>query len=69
MAMKSKITDINDWLGLRLMCMRVVIRLLKDCHGNEIEVRRMNDWLNYRLMCLRVVTWFLKDFHDNEIEV
>ena len=42
----------NDWFGLRLMCMRVVIRLLKDCHGNEIEVRRMNDWLIYRLMCL-----------------
>ena len=55
----------NDWLGIRLMYLRVVTWLLKDCHGNEIEVTDMNDWLGIRLMCLRVVAWLLKDCHGN----
>jgi hypothetical protein len=55
----------NDWLGIRLMSLRVVTWLLKDCHGNEIEVTDMNDWLGIRLMYLRVVTWLLKDCHGN----
>ena len=46
----------NDWLGIRHMCLRVVILLLKDCHGNAIEVTDMDDWLVIRLMYLRVVT-------------
>jgi len=29
-------TDMNDWLGIRLIYMRVVTWLLKDCHGNKI---------------------------------
>jgi hypothetical protein len=51
------------------MYMRVVTWLLKDCHGNEIEVTGMNDWLGIRLMYMRVVTWLLKDYHGNEIGV
>ena len=35
----------DDWLGMRLMCLRVVTWLLKDCHGNEIEVTDMNDFV------------------------
>ena len=31
-------TEMNDWLGIRLMCMSVVVWLLKDYHGNDIEV-------------------------------
>jgi len=59
----------NDWLGIRAMCLRVVTLLLKDCHDNEIEVPDINDWLGIRLMYLMVVTWLLKDSHGNEIEV
>jgi len=57
----------NDWLGFRLMYMRVVTWLLKDCHDNEIEVTDMNDCLRIRHICLRVVTWLLKDCHGNAI--
>ena len=46
----------NDWLGIRLMCMRVVVWLLNDCHANEIEETDMNDWLGIRLMYRRLVT-------------
>ena len=42
----------NDWLSIRLMCLRVVTWLLKDCHDNEIEVTYINDWHSIRLMCL-----------------
>jgi len=49
----------NDWLGIKQMCLRVVTWFLKDLHGNEIDVTDMHDWLGIRLMYLRVVTYLL----------
>ena len=42
----------NHWLVIRLICLRVVTSLMKDCHGNEIEVTYINDWLSIKLICL-----------------
>ena len=44
-----KVTYMNDYLGIRLMRMRVVTWLLKDCHVNEIEETYMNDSFGIRL--------------------
>ena len=34
---KIEIAKMNDWLSNKLLCMRVVTWLVKDCHSNEIE--------------------------------
>ena len=41
------------------MYLSVVTWVLKDCHGNEIEVIDMTEWLGIKLVCMRVVTWQL----------
>ena len=43
-----EVTCMHDWLGIRLLCLRVVTWLLDECHANEIEVTDMNDWVSVR---------------------
>ena len=38
-----EVTDMNDWLGIRQLWLRVVVCYLKDYHGNGIEVTDMDD--------------------------
>ena len=45
--------------------------LLKDYHGNdiEVEVAEIHDWVCIRLMCLMVEKLLLKDCYENVIDV